>query len=274
MRHFISLEAEAMLAGIRRHLICGMIALVAWSVFATFASAENLLLSDIREFPGKLWRTTGNAPETLIFRLPATPNPAYPRAAMKIARIAADRKGRIYFATGLDGYVFRLLDDAHEVVSFEFPGQIRDIDCGHEPHAIYFSVVPTPQNNEPLADVKIYRRDFWDGQPSEEATVRQSQVGGNWWGTFTVQEGLVYLATLDNPSRLFKLTTSGPEKVFGNNRFQIQGMSSTVDGKFVFVDGTNKVYRTSDFENVETLFDGKRNFTGVAVEPTGTQNLD
>src|SRR4029079_3767023 len=117
-----------------------------------------------------------SAPEQSIFRLPAKPNPAYPRAAMKIAQVAADRKGRVYFASGLDGYVFHLLDGSHEVVSFEFPGQIRDIDCGREPHAIYFSVVPTPQNGEPLADGKIYRRDFWDGQPSEEATVRQSQI--------------------------------------------------------------------------------------------------
>jgi len=43
------------------------------------------------------------------------------------------------------------------------------------------SVVPTPQNGEPLADGKIYRRDLWAGEPSEFAVVRQSQVGGNWW---------------------------------------------------------------------------------------------
>ncbi|MEX2111577.1 MAG: hypothetical protein WD845_00240 [Pirellulales bacterium] len=157
-----------------------------------------------------------------------------------------------------------MLDDAKEVVSFEFAGQIRDLDCGDEPHTVYFSVVPTPQNGEPLADGKVYRRDVWTGQPSEFATISQSQVGGNWWGTFAIQNGVVHIATLDTPSRLFKLTSSGPESVFATNQFNIQGLAATADGKFIFVDGTSNVYRTSDFVNVETILQGSRKFTDVA----------
>ena len=126
----------------------------------------------------------------------------------------------MYFVSGLDGYVIHLLDGRNEVLSFEYPGQIRDIDSGNEEHTVYFSVVPTPQNGEPLADGKIYRRDLWAGQPSEAATIRQADIGGNWWGTFAIQDGTTYIATFESPSRIFKLTSDGPEQVFTGNQTQ------------------------------------------------------
>jgi hypothetical protein len=150
---------------------------------------------------------------------------------MKLGQVAVGPDHKVYFASGLDGYVLHLLDGMHEVVSFEFPGQVRDLETGAEEHTVYFSVVATPQNGEPLADGKIYRRDMWAGQPSEFATVRQSQIGGNWWGTFAIQHGTVYIATFESPSRVFKLTTSGPEQVFGANRFQIHGLASADEGR-------------------------------------------
>jgi hypothetical protein len=153
-------------------------------------------------------------------------------------------------------------------LSFEFAGQVRDIDCGGEPHTVYFSVVPTPQNGEPLADGKLYRRDLWAGQPSEVATVSQSQIGGNWWGTFAIQGGVTYLATLESPSRIFKLTSGGVERVFPENSHRIQGLSAGDDGAYYFCDGTDHVYRTTDFQNVEVAFRGARNFTDAAALPT------
>jgi hypothetical protein len=230
-------------------------------------TAADLLLTDGRAFPGQLWQSRSGVPERLIYRREATANPAYPRAAMKLGQVAVGPDHKVYFASGLDGYVLHLLDGMHEVVSFEFPGQVRDLETGAEEHTVYFSVVPTPQNGEALADGKIYRRDIWAGQPSEFATVRQSQIGGNWWGTFAIQDGIVYIATFETPSRLFKLTTSGPEPVFSANRFQIHGLASAGDGSFFFADGTANVYRTRDFENVETALHAGRPFTDVAVEP-------
>jgi hypothetical protein len=245
----------------------GMLVLVAFSMLCDKAQADNLILADGKAFPGQLWQSRNGGAERSVFRLNATPNPAYPRAAMKIGHVAVGSDGKIYFASGLDGYVMHLLDGNSEVVSFEFGDQVRDLDCGNEAHTVYFSVVPTPQNNEPLADGTIYRRDLWAGQPSEAATVRQSQIGGNWWGTFAIQDGSTYLATLDNPSRLFKLTSSGPEQVFPANQFKIQGLASTADGKFLFSDGTGNIYSTSDFENVEVVLKGSQKFTDVAAEP-------
>lgn len=248
--------------------VVGALASGSWSVMAM---AADLLVADIRQFPGQLWMATENGPERLIFRRDATANPAFPRAATKLGQVAVGADGKIYFASGLDGYVMHLLDDKNEVVSFEFPGQVRDLDGGEEEHTVYFSVVPTPQNGEPLADGKIYRRDLWAGQPSEVATIRQSQVGGNWWGTFAIQNGTIYLATLDAPSRIYKLTAAGPEQVFATNRAKIQGLAATADGAFYFADGTGIIYKTNDFEAVEPALRSGRTMTDVAVRPEVAQ---
>lgn len=243
-----------------------MFALVACGLLHSNVRAGDLLLTDARAFPGQLWQSRGGQPERAIFRQQPIANRAYPNAAMKLGQVAVGSDRKIYFASGLDGYVLHLLGRSNEVVSFEFAGQVRDLDAGGEEHTVYFSVVPTPQNGAPLADGKIYRRDLWAGQPSEAATVSQSQIGGNWWGTFAIHNGTTYIATFENPSRIFKLTSAGPEQVFVANRFKIQGLTSAADGSFYFVDGTANVYRTSDFENVETVFRGGRPFTDVAVE--------
>src|SRR5690606_6612661 len=126
-------------------------------------------------------------------------------------------------------------------LGFEFPGQVRDVDCGGEEHTVYFSVVPTPQNNEPLADGKIYRRDLWQGQPSEVAAVRQADVGGDWWDAFAVKDGDTYIATLSTPSRLYRLTSGGAEPVFTSNQYRIEGFGADDDGNFVFTDGAGGV---------------------------------
>jgi hypothetical protein len=233
----------------------------------SFAVGEELLLTDFRTYPGELWQANSGGGETRLIRRDATANPAYPRAITKLGQVTADPDGQIYYCSGLDGCLLALLDRKNEVLSFEFPGQIRDIDSGNEPHTVYFSVVPTPQNNEALADGKIYRRDIWAGQPVEVATIRQAEVGNNWWGTFAIVDGTPYIATLDNPSRIYKVTSAGVEPVFTTNNAKVIGLTSTPEGKFLYTDGTNKVYRTADFATVETAYDSARPVSDVAVDP-------
>jgi hypothetical protein len=60
------------------------------------------------------------------------------------------------------------------------------------------------------------------------------------------------------------LTTAGPKQVFTSNQFKIAGLASTTDGKFLFVDGSGGVYRTTDFVNVETLLQGGHPYTDAA----------
>lgn len=252
------------------NMTCRCLLGVVWlglSAWCSPAAAADLLLTDGKAFPGQLFESRGAAAEHSIYRRQATADPAFPKAAMKLGQVAVGPDRKVFFASGLDGYVMHLLDRAHEVVSFEFAGQIRDIDCGNEEHTVYFSVVPTPQDGQPLADGRIYRRDLWAGQPSEFATIRQSQVGGNWWGAFTIKEGTIYLATLDRPSRLFKITSGDPVPVFPANRYRISGLTYGPDGSFYFADESETVYRTSDFETVETAARCGRPITDVALEP-------
>ncbi|MGD9632314.1 MAG: hypothetical protein AB7G28_17575 [Pirellulales bacterium] len=230
------------------------------------ALGDELLITDYRTFPGELWQSNTAGSESRLIRREATANPAYPRAIMKLADVTVGPDGQVYYCSGLDGCVLALLDRRNEVLSFEYPGQIRDIDSGNEPHTVYFSVVPTPQNNEALADGKIYRRDIWAGAPVEVATIRQADVGNNWWGTFTIVDGTPYIATLENPSRLFKITSAGAEPVFLNNHTKIVGLTAAPDGTFLYTDGTNKVYRTSDFNTAETAYDSARPVSDVAID--------
>lgn len=251
-----------------RGCFCLVSALLAAAAAAPTAMGEDLYLTDGRAFPGQLWISRDGSPERLLHRREVTVNPAFPRAAMKLGQVAVGPEGKVYFASGLDGYVIHLLDGKNEVVSFEAPGQARDVACTDEEHTVYFSVVPTPQNGEPLADGKIYRRDIWAGQPSEVATVRQSQVGGNWWGTFTVRDNVFYLATLDSPSRIIKLTSGGPEPFATVNGYKLQGLASGPGETFHFTDGGDKVYRTADFQTIEPVFHGSRPFTDVGLKST------
>lgn len=252
---------------IARGLLIGLGLVAVCGGFCRTLAAQDLYLSDGRVFPGQLWLSRSGEPERSLYRRQPTADPAYPRAAMKLGSVAVGPDRKIYYCSGLDGYVMHLLDGRHEILSFEFDGQVRDVDCASEAHTVYFSVVPTPQNGEPLADGKIYRRDIWAGQPSEVAAIRQSQVGGNWWGTFAIRDGVVYLATFENPSRILKLTSGGPEP-FATASFKIHGLATASDGSFYFTDGTDKVYRTTDFQTSEPVLRASRIFTDVSVAPT------
>jgi len=210
-------------------------------------------------------------PERSVYRRDAMANRAFPQAVMKLAQVAVESDGKVYYISGLDGYVLHLLKGRNEILSFDVDGQVRDLACSDEPHTVYYSVVPTPQDGAPLADGKIFRRDIWAGRPNELATIRQSQVDGNWWGTFTIRDGVVYLATLEDSSRIFKLTGSGAELAFGGCGFRIQGLTTGPDGRFYFTDGSDKVYRTADFHDIEPVFRGGRNFTDVSFRADASQ---
>jgi hypothetical protein len=231
------------------------------------AGAESLYLADGQTYPGKLWVSVGGGSEELVFQREAVANPAYPEAAMKLGHVAVGPDRKVFYCSGLDGYVLHLLDDHHEVLSFEFPGQVRDVACTDEEHVVYFSVVPTPQNDEPLADGKIYRRDIWQGQPTEVATVKQSDIGGGWWGTFAIRDREIYISTHEDSSRVFKLSSSAPQLVGTIAGHKIAGFAGTREG-WLFAEGTGRIYRTADFATTEEAFAAVRPVSDVTVSTT------
>jgi hypothetical protein len=223
-----------------------------------------LFLADGKTFPGKLWTSESGGSERLALQREATANPAYPQAVMKLGHVAVGPDRKIYYCSGLDGYVMHLLDGRHEVLSFEFAGQVRDVACTDEEHVVYFSVVPTPQDDGPLADGKIYRRDLWQGQPTEVATVKQSEIGGGWWGNFAVRDREMYVATLDGSSRVFKLTSSAPELVATAAGHKISGFV-WAGHDWLLAEGSGRIYRTADFAAIEDAFLAVRPISDVTV---------
>lgn len=229
------------------------IAVVVFVLHASLASAEDLWLASSGEFPGRLRLSEGGTAPRVIFSRSDRPDRAYPDAIMKVSQIAVASDQEIYYCSGLDGSLMHLLNGRHEIQSFVFPGQIRDLACTGELHTVYFSVVPTPQNGEALADGTIYRRDFWDGEPQVVASIRQQDLGSNWWGTFTIKNGEIFLVTLDSPSKIFRWAAGNLERVHSENPYAIKGITVGPSDEFIFTDGSGEVRRTFDFVNVETL---------------------
>ena len=114
---------------------------------------------------------------------------------------------------------------------------------------------------------KIYRRDLWEGAPAEVATIRQANIGGNWWGTFCVRDGVLYLATTEASSRLFRLTNAVPEPIFPSNARCVLGIEVDGDG-FLVADGSGQIMRTIDF----TSFESVHSFAIRASDVTVRQN--
>lgn len=230
-----------------------------------FASSQQAFLADGRIEPATLWQTDGSAEELVLYRRNPKPEPAFPGAEKKLAQIAVGSDNKIYFCSGLDGWVIHLLDRRNEVAAFDkVEGQIRDLACTGEEHTVYYSTVETPKDTEQLADGKIFRRDIHEGKATLIATIRQKDVGGNWWGTFTIHDGMIYLVTTEPNSRILiwkKGTVTPVAEVKGQ---RIEGITIAPDTSFQFVSGSNRVFCTSDFKDITTSDTSLKRLTDVA----------
>lgn len=241
-----------------------VLSLIVLPFVAATAAAEDLYLADGSSFPGQLWLSEGGTAERSLVQRTARPDPAFPNAITKLAQTAVGPDGKIYYASGLDGCVMHLLDGRNEIMSFEFPGQVRDLATTGEEHTVYFSVVATPQDGAPVAPGKIYRRDLWEGQASEVATIEPQGIAGDWWGGFTIKNGVIYIVTWGDGSRIYRLTSRGEELVY-QTQARIEGLTAGAGEDFYFVTGDRNVYRTQDFATIETELTAERILTDVTL---------
>ena len=245
-----------------------LVVTVSWFGSVTTVKATELFLAEAGALPGKLWRSGASTDVDVIHRRAARPDAAFPHAIMQLNQNAVGAEGAHYYCSGLDGCLMHLLNGRNEIMLFEYPGQIRDLATTGEEHTVYFSTAATPQNGEPLADGQILRRDMWEGQPSVFATVHQSDVGHNWWGTFALQDDAIYLATLDSPSRLFRMVPGeAPQQVFTENTHAIRGLAADPQGGFYFTTTSGDAYHTDDFQTVTPILHGERHWSDVAAQP-------
>ncbi len=223
------------------------------SCLSTWSFGEDLWLAADGEFPGRLrFSQSGSEPRVLYTRA-SRPDPAYPNAIMKTGQIAVTTDGEVYYCSGLDGSLMHLLNGRHEIQAVEVSGQVRDLACTSEPHTLYYSIVPTPINNQPLSDGLIARRDFWQGSPDQVAVIRQADIGGNWWGIFTIKDGDIYLATMDFPSRIFRWSGGALTRVFPDNQHVIKSLSVSANNRFLFADGNGAVWETTNFSDANRI---------------------
>lgn len=166
-------------------------------------------------------------------------------------QVAIDAMGVRYEVSGRDGRIIRH-DGELQTVVFESPGRIHDIVCTGESKVVYVAAVPMSLEGG-VQDGGIYRIDLRTRRSTLVMAVRQSEVGGQWWGTFTIRDGAFVIATNDSPSRLFKLTAEKPLPIHAGNRFSISGMTTDELGHLLFTTGESKLYRTADFTSVESL---------------------
>lgn len=225
---------------------------------------EELFLASSHAWPGAIWRSEHGLPERDVHQRPPAPPASAPGGVPRIANVAVTADGKQFYCSGLDGYILQNIA-GRDVVACKFDGQIRDVAIGRENHTLYFSVVPTPQNGEPLADGRIYRYDWYAGAPVEIARVHQKQVAETWWGAFTMHQGRIYIATLEDSSRIFKLDGNEPIPVKENTGVRITGLTINSDGEFLFATGGTQIFRTRDFSEVHAALSTRRRVTDVAL---------
>lgn len=232
--------------------------------------ADDLFLAAGGEFPGRLRLSEGDGSPNVVFSRQDRPNPAYPNAQMKLARVAVAVDRSVYYCSGLDGSIMHLLDGQHEIQVLEIEVQIRDLACTDEPHTIYYSVVPTPQDGESLQDGVVYRRDFQSGSPEVVARIPQAEVGGNWWGTFCILDSEIILLTNESPNRVFKWSGGAITHEFGNNTLSLSGITISNDKKFLVSARTGHVHETTDFQVFRTVLMTSLPLTDVSIIATET----
>lgn len=230
-------------------------------------TAGEMFLSDGAAFPGTLSVSRSGSAPSVSFRRPHSADPAYPGAVMKLNQVAIDVESKVFFCSGLDKYVMQLLDGRNEVPLLEADEQVRDIACSNEALTVYYSTVGTPQGGMPVPDGKILRRNLGDGRPTVLAAVSQSDVDGNWWGVFTLSNGVPYLATTEQNSRIFKISDGRPVLVGTARDFRISGLHAMEDGSFLMTTGSGKVYKTADFNTFEPALVTSLQLRDVSVRP-------
>ena len=92
-------------------------------------------------------------------------------------------------------------------------------------------------------------------------------VGGHYWGTFTIQGGVLYASTLAPRGRIYRIFPgSRSELALESDVGPITGLNFSPAGDLYLTFGTASVYRTRDFGPLErVLHDDSAQFTDVAL---------
>jgi hypothetical protein len=240
------------------------LALVACS--ASVASAEDLLLTMAKSWPGALLISEGGTWPREIYR--HVEGSRYLRAVVpRITAVAYGQSEGTFVCSGLDGSILKL-DGSRPRLLYEHNGQVRDLAIEDGEGRVYYSVLPTPKGGESAGDTEIWHYNLRSRRASRFAVITQRAVGGDFWGTFSIRGGVLYAGTLAPEGRIYRIFPGGrTELALESGRGPITGLTFAPAGELFFTTDSTKVFRTSDFRTSElVLEDPAAQFTDVAVQ--------
>jgi hypothetical protein len=173
------------------------------------ARAHEFLTADQDAWPSSILVVRSPDPNTSVLwqrTLPTTD-----RFVPKIQSLTRLQDGTTVFCSGLDRSVFAMRPGGE--VELHYGGslvrQVRTDTNGD----LYWSGLETPIDNNPLPSGFIHRKRMGTGDAETVLTFSQGDVGNDWWGAFDVRAGEIYVATLQAPSRIYRIERSIPQLV-------------------------------------------------------------
>ena len=205
------------------------------------ASAETLFLADQNAQPGVLLSADGGHQLGETYRRGPRVHLDNPGAVNKLQCVAAARDGSVFFASGLDGFIFQLRN-RRETLVHSHRGQVRDLAVSPGGETLFFSVVATPQDGGSLEDGQIFELDLRTGTAGLFANIRQRDVEHGWWGVFALAGNKLYLGTIGKPSRIYEVVEDVPNGIFETFDMPILGLAVTAHGDLLYAGGVDKVF--------------------------------
>ena len=125
---------------------------------------------------------------------------------------------------------------------------------GERPDLLYYSVVPTPQNGEPVQDGEVFSVNLKSKTQELVWSIRQADLPDNWWGAFAVRGGKLYLATYGPPTQVFEWTAEGAQPIL-SLPFSCLGFDVDAAGQFYLASTDGRVYRAGAGEEPQLAFE-------------------
>jgi hypothetical protein len=234
----VTFSLENRLVKIIAYVFCSLIALAA---AAQNATAETLFLADQNAQPGVVLAAEGGHQLSEVFRRGPRVHLDNPGVVNKIQSVAVAKDGSLYFASGIDGFIFQLRG-RRETLVHSHRGQVRDLALGPTGDSLFFSIVATPRDGGDLEDGQIFELDLRSGTAGLFTNVRQRDVEQGWWGAFALQGEKLFLGTIGKPSRIYHVVEDVPQPVFETYDLPILGLAVTPQGDVFYAGGTDKLF--------------------------------